>query len=249
LLRLIACLLLLGAPANAADFPFVHAPGFAFRGSDLATGALVWIPGTYGKDQTGPPPPPDYVGREAAMEMDIWEFNRDRDDDPLERGAELLARGLRTLRDEMGYRRIIVAGHSRGAWIALTALAHPDLADAVVAFSPAAHGTAEARKARAMADWTSLWDAAVNGGARVVLVQLADDPWDPDPARRLAIACDRFGSNLLSIFQPAQPKGHAGVYEPAFDEQFGTLIARFIPHGFPDHSLMPRPNCDAAARH
>jgi pimeloyl-ACP methyl ester carboxylesterase len=249
LLRLIIALLLLSAPARAADFPFVPAPGFPIRGSDVATGSLVWIPGTYGKDQSGPPPPPDYVGREAAMEMDIWEFNRDRDDDPLDRGAELLARGLRTLRDEKGYRRIIVAGHSRGAWIALTALAHPDLVHAVVAFSPAAHGTGEALKARAMADWTSLWDAAVNGGAHVVLVQFADDPWDPDPARRLAVACDRFGSNLLSIFQPAQPKGHAGVYEPSFDEQFGASIVHFIPHGFPDTSQMPRPNCAAAIPH
>jgi pimeloyl-ACP methyl ester carboxylesterase len=249
LLRIVVLLTVLCGAARAADFPFVPARGFPVRGSDLAAGALVWIPGTYGKDQTGPPPPPDWVGREAAMEMDIWEFNRDRDDDPLDRGAELLARGLRMLHDEKGYRRIVVAGHSRGAWIALTALAHPDLVQAVVAFSPAAHGTAEARKGQAMADWTSLWDAAFNGGAHVVLVQLADDPWDPDPARRLAIACDRFGSNLLSIFQPAQPKGHAGVYEPAFDEQFGALITRFIAHGLPDASLMPRSNCDAVVRH
>ena len=107
--------------------------------------------------------------------MDVWCFNRDRGDDPLDRGAELLARGIQALRD-LGYRRVIVAGHSRGAWIALTVLAHPGLADAVVAFSPAAHGTREERKAQAMADWAALWAAAVNNGTRVVLVQLADDP-------------------------------------------------------------------------
>jgi hypothetical protein len=111
----------------------------------------------------------------------------------------------------------------------LTALAHPGLADAVVAFSPAAHGTREEWKNQAMTDWTALWDAAVNDGTRVVLVQLRDDPWDPDPPRRLAIARARLGSNLLSIFQPAEPKGHAGVYEPAFDELFGARIGEFLP--------------------
>lgn len=196
-------------------------------GPGSAKGALVWVHGTYGKDQTGPPPPPDFVGREAATGLDVWNFNRDRSDDPLPRGAETLARGVRELR-ELGYRRVIVSGHSRGAWIALTVLAHPGLADAVVAFDPAAHGTGDERKARAMADWTAVWDAAVNNGTRVVLVQLADDPWDPDPPRRLTIARARFGENLLSIFQPAMPVGHAGVYEPEFDEQFGTMIAAFV---------------------
>ena len=159
--------------------------------------------------------------------MDVWCFNRDRGDDPLDRGAATLAREVQGLRD-LGYRRVIIAGHSRGAWIALTTLAHPGLADAVVAFDPAAHGRRDDRKARAMADWTALWDAAVNNGTRVVLVQLLDDPWDPDPARRLAIARARLGANLLSIFQPAAPTGHAGVYEPAFDEHFGTEIVAFL---------------------
>jgi hypothetical protein len=80
---------------------------------------------------------------------------------------------------------------------------------------------------QAMADWAALWDRAVNNGTHVVLVQLADDPYDPDPARRLAIARKRLGSNLLSIFQPPEPNGHAGVYDPAFDPLFGARIANW----------------------
>jgi pimeloyl-ACP methyl ester carboxylesterase len=186
------------------------------------------VPGTYGRDQTGPPPPPDFAQREAAAGLDVWCFNRDRGDDPLDRGAEILAREIKALRDK-GYRRVIVAGHSRGAWLALTVLAHPGLTDGVVAFSPAAHGTAESRKSLAMADWTALWAAAINNGTHVVLVQLADDRWDPDPAGRLAIARDRFGPNLLSIYQPVEPTGHAGVYDPSFDPLFGARISGFLP--------------------
>jgi pimeloyl-ACP methyl ester carboxylesterase len=222
------CLVWVSAPAFASGTEFVRAPGFAFAGPVAAKGVLVWVPGTYGKDRTGPPDTPDFVGREAASGMDVWCFNRDRGNDPLDSGAKILAYEIQTLRDQ-GYREVVVAGHSRGAWIALTALAHPGLADAVVAFSPAAHGTREERKAQAMADWTALWDAAVNNGTRVVLVQFLDDPYDPDPALRLAIARTRLRANLMSIFEPAEPKGHAGVYEPAFDEHFGAAIAGFLP--------------------
>lgn len=228
MLRLILLLLLWStAQAWAGGTAFIAAPGFAHAGPGKAAGALVWLPGTYGRDQTGPPPPPDFVAREAAAGLDVWCLNRDRDDDPLDRGAATLARDVRALRDQ-GYHRVIVAGHSRGAWIALSILAHPGLAEAVVAFDPAAHGRSEARRAQAMADWRELWSAAVNDGTPVVLVQLRDDPWDPDPPARLAIARAKFGDHLLSIFQPPEPLGHAGVYDPAFDPLFGATIVGFL---------------------
>lgn len=228
MLRLIVWVWVLTGPVLAAGTEFIRPDGLKYSGPAHARGVLVWVPGTYGKDQTGPPPPPDFVQREAASGMDVWCFDRDRGDDPLDRGGATLARHVQDLRDQ-GYRHVIVAGHSRGAWIALTLLAHPGLADAVVAFSPAAHGTSEARKAQAMEAWSALWNAAINNGTRVVLVQMADDPYDPDPARRLAVARARFGANLTSIFEPSTPKGHAGVYEPAFDEQFGARIASVLP--------------------
>ena len=225
MLRLILTLWLWCGVARAAETLFVPAPGFVHAGPVAAAGALVWIHGTYGREASGPPDPPDFVHREAAAGLDIWCLNRDRAADPIPGGAETLARGVRGLRAG-GYRRIIAAGHSRGAWIALTILAHPDLADAVVAFSPAAHGTREERKAQALGEWEALWEQA-GGKTRVALVQLADDPWDPDPVRRLAIARRYHGDRLLSIFRPETPRGHAGVYEPAFDERFGAEIARF----------------------
>ena len=224
MLRLIVWLLLAAGPAFAADF--VRAPGVAFSGADTAAGALVWIHGTYGRDQAGPPEPPDFVSRMTADGMDLWCLNRDRNADPIPGSAEALAAGIRQLRDQ-GYRRIVVAGHSRGAWIGLTVLAHPGLADAVVAFSPAAHGPREERRAQAIRDWSELW-ALAGPEARVVLVQLSGDAWDPDPAQRLTIARARMGEHLLSIFWPMAPVGHGGVYEPEFDQRFGAEIAAFV---------------------
>ena len=224
MLRLIIGLLFVSGPAFAADF--VRAPGVAFLGANTAAGALVWIHGTYGRDEAGPPEPPDFVSRMTADGMDLWCLNRDRDADSIFGGAKALTAGVRQLRDQ-GYRRIVVAGHSRGAWIGLTVLAHPGLADAVVAFSPAAHGTREERRAQAMRDWSELW-AITGPAARVVLVQLSGDAWDPDPPRRLTMARARLGHHLLSIFWPTEPVGHGGVYEPAFDQRFGAEIAAFV---------------------
>lgn len=225
MLRLIALLLMLTAPAFGADSPFVPCPLYPAVGAQAARGALVWLPGTYGKDQPGPPPAPDIVGRLAALGLDVFQFLRPRGNDPLAGGAETLARGLIELRAG-GYQRIVVAGHSRGAWIALTAMAHPGLADAIVAVSPAAHGTRPDRQVQARADWRALWESADAPGRRVVLVQLRDDPYDPDPHGRLDIAA-KGRVKLKSIFLPPEPTGHVGVYFPAFDDSLGAEIAAF----------------------
>ncbi len=166
----------------------------------------------------------------AARKYDIWRFDRAPGQDRLAAGIDDLCIGAGRLR-AAGYRRIIVAGHSRGGWIALGVLRQAGLVDAVATFSPAAHGTRPARRAQAMADWQALLDAAAPSGARLALVQFADDPLDPDPPGRLGMVRDmtaRTGIVLLSLYQPPEPRGHMGVYQPAFDMQFGARLADFL---------------------
>lgn len=233
MLRLIVCLLLLVGSALAADLPDatpLH-PSARFTpcGPALAHGALVWLHGSPDPVALGPPDEPDWVGRMAARGLDIWRFDRRRGEDKLATGGDVLARGVTTLR-KAGYRRIVVAGHSRGAWIALSILSHPGLADGVVAISPAAFGTRPERQAEAMAAWAAIWGAAGRAKTRVVLVQLADDPYDSNPTRRQQVAVQesqRAGLALLSVFQPSEPRGHIGVYDPAFDSALGERLAEF----------------------
>lgn len=233
MLRLILCLLLLAAPARAADLP--DAPplhpsaGFVPAGPARARGVLVWLHGSPDPADPRPPGEPDWVGRMAARGLDIWRFDRPRGQDALAPGGEALARGVAALRAG-GYRRVIVAGHSRGAWIALSILAHPGLADAVVAISPAAFGTRPERQAEARQAWAAMWQGAERARTRVVLVQLADDPYDPDPAQRRAVAVaesHRAGLPCLSLFHPPAPVGHIGVYDPNFDTRLGARLAAF----------------------
>ncbi|MDR3538653.1 MAG: hypothetical protein P4L71_19310 [Acetobacteraceae bacterium] len=240
MLRLILLLLLLAAgtaemgPAWGADLP--EAPPFHVSatfhpvGPIAAQGALVWLHGTYDRAAAGPPAEPDIVGRLAAGGFDVWRFDRTRGADGLDAGGEGLVRGLEALR-RAGYRRLLVAAHSRGAWIALRVLAHAGLADGVVAISPAAFGPRPERQAEAMADWTAMWRAARPAQTRVVLVQLREDPYDPDPAARRDVAVaesKRAGLKLLSVFLPDQPRGHIAAYMPDFDVRLGAQIAGFV---------------------
>ena len=64
MLRIILCLLLALHPAAAAQL--VREPHFAFARPDTAKFALIWSHGTYGREENGPPPPPDFVARQAA---------------------------------------------------------------------------------------------------------------------------------------------------------------------------------------
>jgi pimeloyl-ACP methyl ester carboxylesterase len=234
MLRLILLLLALAAPAWGQPPPLappLHpSENFPYQGVALARGALVWLHGTYDPAAGGPPHEPDIVGHFATDGFDIWRFDRARGSDRLDSGGEALLRGLAALR-QAGYRRMLVAGHSRGGWIALRALAVAGAADGVLAVSPAAFGTRPERQAEAMADWQRMWDAAAPAATRIVLVQLRGDPYDPDPARRREIAeaeSARAGLRLLSIFLPPEPTGHIGVYMPPFDERLGQQIVHFL---------------------
>jgi pimeloyl-ACP methyl ester carboxylesterase len=138
-------------------------------------------------------------------------------------------RGLEGLH-AAGYRRVIVAGFSRGAFIGMAALARPDLVEAVVLLSPAAHGTRAERKAQALADFGARL-AAARGPMRLALAQFEDDPFDPDPVARGRMAregAERAGIALMLIDRPALPTGHMGSFEPEFDAVFGVELARFV---------------------
>ena len=243
MLRVIGLLLLLACPAAGSGLPVAEplrpSPNFTPAGPAAAQGVLVWLPGAYDHTLHPPPPEPEWVARMAARALDIWRFDRMRGQDQLASGGQALADGVRILRAS-GYRRVLLAGHSRGGWIALTAMARPGVADAIVALSPAAHGTQPHRRAEALAAWRSVWTAAdamgPGRGLPVVLVQLRDDPWDPDPPTRQTVAvieAERAGIRLLTIHLPDSPDGHMGAYEPAFDARFGAEIAAFVDPSVP----------------
>ena len=233
---LLSLLLTAASPLPDAP-PFQPSAAFTLAGPQSARGALVWLPGAYNSDTDPPPPEQPWVARLAKRGYDIWRFDRTPGRDPLLAGGEALVAGLQNLR-AAGYRRIIVAGHSRGAFIGLAALAHPDLADAIAVIDPAAHGTRPERTAQALADLTDRLDAA-HGPLRFAFVQLRDDPFALAPDTRATLvrkAAERAGLHLLLIDRPPAPAGHDGGFEAEFDALFGECLADFT-----DGAALPAP--------
>lgn len=229
MLRLIAALLIVAFSATAEVSPLIPAPGFMLIGPAEARGALIWLHGAYDLAQfPDAPPVQDWAARLARRGYDVWRLNRIPRQDPIAEGSEKLHVGLVGLR-AAGYRRVIVAGFSRGGFIGLTALADPELVDAVAAISPAAHGSRQERRPEALAAFEAIMNPARR--SRLALVQLNDDPLDPDPEARAAMAramAARSGTALLQIFRPMVPHGHMGSDEPEFDALFGACLADFL---------------------
>lgn len=219
-------------PALAAAQVPTPSPYFPAAPPEAVRGAVLWLHGHYNvSSQPTPPPEPPIIARFAARGWAIWRLDRTPGRDPLAAGGTALIAGLTTLR-QTGYRKLIVAGFSRGAFIALAALREPDLADGFLLLSPAAHGTRPERRPQAMADYAAALDAMpVQPRLRVLLAQFAGDEWDPDPPGRrdrLFAACARSGCQVQSIFEPPSPLGHGGGNAAEFDRLFGEQIARFL---------------------
>ena len=128
------------------DYAFAPDTRFFWWGPQSARGVLVWGHGKgNGYDGRGQQPP-DWVRAFNNGGFDIVRFEREPFADTADAAAEWLRKGLTTLRAR-GWRMVVVAGQSRGAWNSLQVLDTPGLADAVIAVSPASfssQGTQEA---------------------------------------------------------------------------------------------------------
>ena len=126
-----------GAPAGAVGLD----PAFseALAGPDKAIGAVIWNHGRSinTEDSDSPTPPYLRVLRDAGW--DVLRFDRLRDGDTLTASTRRLVELVGQLKHK-GYRRIVLAGQSFGAFLALTAADSSEDVDAVVATAPAAFG-------------------------------------------------------------------------------------------------------------
>ncbi len=160
---------------------------------------------------------------------DVWRFDRHPGSDDAARAAGWLREHLAALR-AMGYRRIVVSGQSRGGWNSLMMLETPGLADAVIAIAPASHGQlGSPEHMRALDDWRAILATARPSQARVVFANFRNDPFDPDPDRRAALAESLRGrvGALLVIDRPEGVEGHGGGASMPFNERFGPCLLGF----------------------
>lgn len=227
------------APPAPPTTPLASGPGwslvadnrFLWQGAERARGAYLWAHGRAagGADSRGSQPQP-HVRAFNNAGYDVLRFDRDPATDETEAGATWMRAALAELR-RRGYARVIAGGQSRGAWNALQALSQRDLADAVVAIAPAAHGpTGSPAHAWALDDLRRVVTAARSLTTRVVVANFADDEYDPDPVQRAAIfgALGARSAGLLLLDRPAGINGHGGGNDWRFTLRYATCLLDFV---------------------
>ena len=150
-------------PARSADAPDIGRlrpePYWSMRGPKLAAGLIVWSHGYMaGKNATDSAPQP-WIGRFTRMGYDLYRFDREWIVD-WAGDATALADAVRKAR-EMGYRRVVLAGQSAGAWVSLAALARGAPVDGVVSIAAAHHGEVTKMRdtTRARSEWQNVIEA------------------------------------------------------------------------------------------
>lgn len=209
---------------------------YFWRGSATAAGVYVWGHGLGSlngagalADDRGSQPQPDVRAFNNAG-FDVVRFDRDPNADARDRAAGWLEEALQDLR-RRGYRRIVVGGQSRGGWNSLQMLTHAGLADAVVAISPAAHGSGGNTNLMAQYDdLRQIVDAVPPARTRLAFVQFKADPFAGDlPGRKALIERLRPRlDGLLILDQPEGFSGHFGGNTASFAKRYGACLLRFV---------------------
>lgn len=221
-------------PRTDAIGPFRAAPLLYRGGPGQAHGVVIWSHGYSGPGQDARGGPvPGFVSALNDAGWDVMRFDRDPLEDTLAMALPRLLRGLPALRDA-GYRRILLAGHSRGAWQSILAATQaPDLVDAVIAVAPAAHGETgrENNQAVAMPDFRRALASLPAGRPRLAVLLFDGDPFDPDPAARAAAveeAAAARAAPTLVIWPSGGPRGHGGAGDWRFTQRHSACLLTFV---------------------
>jgi len=211
-------------------------------GPDHATGVIVWNHGRSltVEDSESPTPPFLQMLREGGWE--VLRFDRPRDGDTLTDSTRRLIDHVVQLKHK-GYRRVVLAGQSFGAFLALMAADASDEVDAVVATAPAAFGSFEEFYESWRLNAIRLYPLLERvKRARVMLFFFHGDDFDPGGRgeRSRAILSER-GLGFAVVDQPAFLVGHWASSTGLFLRRFGRCIRDFVDADVLQGELICRP--------
>lgn len=203
-------------------------PYWENKGPQAAAGLIVWSHGYMSGRNATDSAPQTWVGRFTQAGYDLYRFDREWIRD-WPGDATQLADAVRQAKT-IGYRRVILAGQSAGAWVSLAAAMRGAPVDGVISVSAAHHG--EVKDMRDVSLARSEWQQVVKGirpGPQLVVVNFAGDSYDVggrmDDARAAFAAS---GVQSLVISDPEGFKGHGAGYDNAFARKYGRCIQDFI---------------------
>ena len=215
--------------------PAAHATGLEpaynqeLLGPQRAMGAVVWNHGRSINVEDAESPSPPYLRALRDSGWDVLRFNRLRDGDTLGASAHRLVDQVAELKHK-GYRRVVLAGQSFGAFLALMAADASEGVDAVVATSPAAFGSFDEFYDTWRLNATRLYPLLERiKRAHVMLFFFHGDDFDPGgrgERARAILSEHQIGFSVVD--QPAFLTGHWASSTGLFLRRFGTCIRDFI---------------------
>ena len=217
------------ADTAAAQTALVPAQDAAsLLGGERAQGAVIWSHGRSRQQECALAPTPDYIGGFRAAGWDTFRLNRPRVTDTQSASGAALAEAAETLK-QRGYRRVVLAGQSFGAFISLIAAGRSDAVDAVIATAPAAYGSAESNPDGFAQNATALYEllGAVRR-ARIALFFFEGDVFDPGgrgPIVDRILAAHGLGNVVVD--RPAGLLTHWAAASPAFATQYASCLVAF----------------------
>jgi pimeloyl-ACP methyl ester carboxylesterase len=214
------------AAANARIDPAFHGP---LLGPKAAKGVVVWSHGRsiYTEDSKSPTPP--YLRVLRAAGWDVLRFDRRRDHDSLGSSSRRLARHAAEFKAQ-GYKRVVLAGQSFGAFLSLMAADQSNAVDGVVATAPAAFGSFQDFYDSWRLNATRLYPVLQQvKHARVMLFFFHNDNFDPGGrGSRSEKILARRGLGYAVVDQPEFFTGHLAASSGLFLRRFGSCVLRFI---------------------
>jgi pimeloyl-ACP methyl ester carboxylesterase len=197
-------------------------------GGERAQGAVIWSHGRSLQRECSLAPTPEYIASFRTAGWDTFRLNRPRTADTQAASGAALADAAEALKHR-GYRRVVLAGQSFGAFISLIAAARSDAVDAVIATAPAAYGSAESNPRGFAQNAAVLYDllGAVRR-ARVALFFFEGDVFDPGGRGPMV---DRIlaahGLTHVVVDRPAGLLTHWAAVGPAFATQYASCLVAF----------------------
>jgi hypothetical protein len=213
-------------PAAPAIGRLKPQPMWVIKGPQAAPGLVVWSHGYMSGVDATANAAQWHVGYFSGYDMYRFdrEWIRDWPGD-----ATALAEAVRQARS-MGYKRIVLAGQSAGAWVSIAATMRGAPVDGVISTAAAHHG--ELKDMRDPSIPLSEWKTIVNGikpGPRLVVINFAKDTYDVGSrmeAAKAAFAAN--GVDAVVIAEPVGFEGHNAGNNIAFSRKFGACIKVFI---------------------
>ena len=198
-------------------------------GPERAMGVLVWSHGRSMtvEDSESATPPFLRVLRDGGW--DVLRFDRPREGDTLTDSTRRLVDHVARLKHK-GYRRIVLAGQSFGAFLALMAADASDDVDAVVATAPAAFGSFDEFYSTWRLNAIRLYPVLEQvRRARVMLFYFHGDDFDPGGrGERSRAILSEHGIGFTVVDQPAFLAGHWASSTGLFLRRFGGCIQDFV---------------------